>query len=286
MFKSLSLQKNKLMMLGSAALLTAAMIAIPGLNSVVKADNTDYTIYVAVDQSVIGGSAPIQPVAYTTDDTSKTIGDVLNAVKGSTAINIIPSAYGSYLAGVGSTYSNSYNFSSYTGTLTAPCTNTNMVSTDQTDSVLTQKEFTGVSGWMFGIDSQTYGTRSSNSQTAYYSMDTTIADLLDTGVLTATDTDTTLRCYYSLNMGADLGMAYSSWLPTNQPTFDGTAWVYDWNNTTYEAPSFTWANKDALVKTMANYADKTDSNYEDALAVLDDVDALSSDVTTAIAGLI
>lgn len=279
MSKSMSLKRNKLMMLGSAALLTAAMVAIPGLNSVVKAD-TNYTIYVAVDQSVIGGSAPIQPVAYTTDDTSKTIGDVLNAVKGSTAINIIPSAYGSYLAGVGSTYSNSYNFSSYAGTLTAPCTNANMVSTDQTDSMLTQKEFTGVSGWMFGIDSQTYGTRSSNSQTAYYSMDTTIADLLDTGVLTATDTDTTLRCYYSLNMGADLGMAYSSWLPTNQPTYDGTKWVYDWSNTTYVAPSFDMANKDVLVKTMAN--DPNNAAYADALAVLNDVDATPAAVQTAI----
>ncbi len=286
----MSLKRNKVVMAGSAAILTVAMLALPGMGSTVKA-STDYTIYVAVDQSVIGGSALIQPVAYTTNDTTKTLGDALNAVKGSTDINIKPTSYGSYLTGVESVGTSATDINSVTydltnypmaSSLTTGAMDAHMINTNYNDGMLSEKEFTGASGWMFGIDSQTLGKRSSDNTTVYYSMDTTIADLLDTEVLNDFNTDATLRCYYSLNMGADLGMQDSSYLPTNAATYstDTNQWAYDWTATTYVEPTFKMTDKDALVVTMAD--DSTNSAYADALVVLDDVDATDEEVQFAI----
>ncbi|WKY44691.1 hypothetical protein Q5O14_00930 [Eubacteriaceae bacterium ES2] len=285
MTKEFGLKRNKVLMAGSAAILTAALVAIPGLNSIAKAD-TEYTLYVAVDQSVLGGSALIEPVAYTTDDTSKTVGQILDAVKGDATLNIVDSTYGDYLAGVGvatDPTSVTYDLSTYpmTSTLTTGATDAHMINTNCNDQMLSEKEFTSQSGWMFAIDSQTHNA----DYSVYYSMDTTIADLLSNGVLDATNTDATIRCYYSLNMGADLGMANSSYLPTNAATYNSTynTWAFDWNTTTSVANTFDMANKDELVAVMAE--DPTNAAYDDALTVLNDVDATNAEVALAISDM-
>ena len=168
MSKSMSLRRDKLAMLGAAAVLTASMVAIPSLGNIVKADNPTYTIYVAVDQSVLGGPVLIQPVAYSTTDTSKTVKDVLNAVKGSTDLNFTNTTYGSYLAGVKSTGTSAsdvnsvtYNLANYpmASSLTAGATDPHMINTNYNDGMLSEKEFTSMSGWMMAIDSKIFGLK-------------------------------------------------------------------------------------------------------------------------------
>jgi hypothetical protein len=266
--------KKALAVVGSMAMLSA--FASPAFAAGLD-DGTDF--YIAVDQSVMGGPAIVAPAhvhVNPADYSTTTVLELLNDVKGGVTVH---DNYG-YVDYMSSSFSNTYNFSTYTGTLTAPCTNINMVSTNQSDGLLKEKEFTGVSGWMMQIDSQTSGTYGGN--TVWYSGNTTVQDLINTGLLNAGDTSATIRWYYSLNMGADMGLAYSSWLPTNQPTYDGAKWVYDWNNTTYVAPSFTMADKDVLVQTMANATDKTSDEYVAALAVLNDVDATQAAVNAAV----
>lgn len=289
MLKNMSLTRNKIAMLGSAALLTAAMVILPSVNSVVKAD-TEYTIYVSVDQSVLGGPSIIKPVKFTTDDTNKTMADVLDAVKGDIDVNIL---YGSYLAGVESTGTSSTDINSVTyqlnsttypmfSTLTDGAKDAHMINTNYNDGMLSEKEFTATSGWMLAIDDQTTGTRTSDSSTVYYGMGTKIADLLDTGILGVGDTSAVIRCYYSLNMGADLGITGSSYLPTNAATYDTTTnrWAFNWGVTESPTPLFTKANKAELIKTMAN--DPTNAAYAAALVVLDKVNATPTEVQAAI----
>ncbi|KNZ40251.1 hypothetical protein [Acetobacterium bakii] len=267
--------KKALAVVGSMAMMAA--FASPTFAAGLD-DGADF--YIAVDQSTMGGPAIVAPAhvhVNPADYSTTTVLELLNDVKGSVTVH---DNWG-YVDYMSSSFSDTYNFGSYTGTLTAPCTNADMVFTDDSDGLLSEKEYTGVSGWMMQIDSQTSGTY--GGETVWYSGNTTVQDLINTGLLNAGDTSATIRWYYSLNMGADMGLANSSWLPTNQPTFNGTAWVYDWSNTTYTAPSFTMANKDALVKALAN--NPTDPQYATALAVFNTVNATQNAVNAATASL-
>ncbi|WP_414151163.1 hypothetical protein ACIZ62_02495 [Acetobacterium carbinolicum] len=267
--------KKALAVVGSMAMLSA--FASPAFAAGLD-DGTDF--YIAVDQSVMGGPAIVAPAhvhVNPADYSTTTVLELLNDVKGGVTVH---DNYG-YVDYMSSSFSDSYNFGTYYGTLTDPCTDAHMVSTNQSDGLLKEKEFTGVSGWMMQIDSQTSGTYGGN--TVWYSGNTTVQDLINTGLLNAGDTSATIRWYYSLNMGADMGLSYSSWLPTEDPTYNGTAWVYDWNSTEYTAPDFTMANKDALVKALAN--NPTDPDYATALAVFNDVDATQTAVDAATASL-
>ncbi|MBC3889989.1 hypothetical protein GH810_16945 [Acetobacterium paludosum] len=267
--------KKALAVVGSMAMLAA--FASPTFAAGLD-DGTDF--YIAVDQSTMGGPAIVAPAhvhVNPADYSTTTVLELLNDVKGSVTVH---DNWG-YVDYMSSSFSNTYNFSNYTGTYTDPCLDTHMVSTNQSDGLLKEKEFTGVSGWMMQIDSQTSGTYGGN--TVWYSGTTTVQDLIDTGLLNAGDTSATIRWYYSLNMGADMGLAYSSWLPTEDPTYNGTAWVYDWNSTEYTAPQFTMANKDALVKALAN--NPTDPDYAAALAVFNTVNATQTAVNAATASL-
>ena len=244
-------------------------------------DGTDF--YIAVDQSTMGGTAIVEPAAVhvdLADYSTTTVLDLLGDVKGSVTVH---DNYG-YVDYMSSSFSDSYDFDiDYDGTLTNPCTDSRMVFTDQSDGLLTEKEFTGVSGWMMQIDSQTSGTY--QGDTVWYSGNTTVQDLINTGLLDASDTSATIRWYYSLNMGADMGLAYSSWLPTSQPIYDNDLqkWVYDWSQTQYTAPSFTMANKDALVEALAE--SPSDQDYTSALVMFNKVDATQAEVDSATASL-
>lgn len=68
MFKSLSLQKNKLMMLVLATLLTLAMVVLPGMN-VVKAA-TPVTVKVSFCEDGVPIDSSLEDMSVTVDDTA------------------------------------------------------------------------------------------------------------------------------------------------------------------------------------------------------------------------
>lgn len=270
--------KKALAVVGSMAMMAA--FASPTFAAGLD-DGADF--YIAVDQSTMGGPAIVAPAhvhVNPADYSTTTVLELLNDVKGSVTVH---ENWG-YVDYMSSSFSDSYDFDNdYTGSLTSACLDTNMVSTNQSDGLLKEKEFTGVSGWMMQIDSQTSGTYGGN--TVWYSGNTTVQDLINTGLLNAGDTSATIRWYYSLNMGADMGLANSSYLPNANATWSTlySKYVYDWNNTTYTAPQFTMANKDALVKALAN--NPTDPDYAAALAVFNTVNATQTAVDAATASL-
>ncbi|TYC84462.1 hypothetical protein FXB42_11880 [Acetobacterium wieringae] len=145
--------KKALAVVGSMAMIAA--FASPTFAAGLD-DGADF--YIAVDQSTMGGPAIVAPAhvhVNPADYSTTTVLELLNDVKGSVTVH---DNWG-YVDYMSSSFSDSYDFDNvYDGDYTLPCINANMVSTNQSDGLLKEKEFTGVSGWMMQIDSQTSGT--------------------------------------------------------------------------------------------------------------------------------
>jgi hypothetical protein len=269
--------KNKLVALVLGVMVMALGVVAPSFtNTAQAAAATTKTVYVDVERNIIGQALLKEPIAVTLDDTNTILDATVQAVDASN-IDIENTSLGNYAAAFKDTsntqtaFANNYPFYNDVNTATNGVVfRTNLpnqpIITDA--SWLKEKEYDGISGWMFTVDNNTHN----DDYSIYYTGDTKLANIPDNAVI---------RWEFSAAMGADLGLADSAYLPT-AVTSDG---YYDWNTAVYTAPFFTRADKSTLISKMANHADKTDTAYTNALNVLQTLEATQTQVNTAAAAL-
>lgn len=198
MSKNISLKRNKLVMLGSAAILTAAMLALPGMNTVKAATpvNATVTIKTAVMNGSAGTLVNAQAVAINKDN--PTLKDAIEAAEIATGVDvdIVQTQYGSYIKAVevdGHSTTNKYFGNNGTafrsGTLASRAPYANKANVDAiaapafidalygtshfwtntiaTTNYLTEKDYNYNSGWMVELNNDNY---------ANYGIDTALTD--------------------------------------------------------------------------------------------------------------
>ncbi len=263
--------KNKLFATICVTALTLGVVtATSTFNSVQAADKT---VYVDVEKNITGQDPILAPKAVTIDDT-KTVLDATKQAAGSDNVASVPSYYGNYVSAF---KDNTANFVYPYENAVKTATNSVVYKTDLTgqpivtDSTwLREKEYTGISGWMFTVNNVGTYNDTNNAQ-QYYKGDTKLANVPDGAVI---------RWEFSMASGADLGLD-NAYLPTAVTT-NG---YYDWNTSVYFAPRFTRANKTELISAMAKHSNKTDEVYTNALEILEDLTSAQSDVNGALTGL-
>ncbi|NLU08977.1 MAG: hypothetical protein GXW91_12260 [Clostridiales bacterium] len=240
-------------------------------NNAQAAAASEKTVYVDVEKNVIGQAPLIKPikVELSSDELDQTI---LYATMRAAADNDVDvDVQGSYVSAFADTsdtqtaFKDNYKFKDKIPSIcfdTKTAYNQHIV----TDSNwLREKEFDGISGWMFTVD---------NSQTdkngTFYTGDTKLTDIPDNAVI---------RWEFSAADGCDLGIA--GYLPDGTVSYG----YYNWNSDP-TAPFFDGrVNKSDLIRAMANYVNKDDENYTAALTALQTLQATQDQVDDAIDGL-
>lgn len=241
--------KNKLFATLCVTALTLGAV-VPSTFSTVHAAGVAKTVYVDVEKNALGQAPIVQPVAVTLDDSS-TILDATKQAAGASKVDAEASKYGNYVKAFADTTDNfnKYPFKNQLKSATkAVVFRTDLpkqpIVTDA--NWLREKEYTGISGWMFTVQNK------DNNSGKYYSADTKLSDLPNDAVV--------IRWEFSAAGGADIGLG--AYLP-NQVNADG---LYDWNTASYTSPFFTGrADKSNLIKAMAKHTNKTDAAYTNAL---------------------
>lgn len=222
-----------------SALLLAAGIAMPAM---AQENTTPEQVRVIVKADLVGGGTLVD---QTVDrDDAKTILQTIEQAKGSVGMKKATSWGSDYIVGFQGEASPTFDVeTAYTvlpaGTtsttatgkvLTNACVETsthfnNSIAKPYSDYIM-EKEFAGTSGWLIGVGEKADGSdKSQMIGTNYVTAGTSIGLLPDNAVITVD---------YSLNMGADVGYANASYLPTAvSTTLDG----YGLNTFDWSAPS-------------------------------------------------
>lgn len=191
----MSLMRNKLVMLGSATILTAAMLALPGMNTVKAATPVNATV--TIKTAVMDGGTLVNAQSVTVNKDNPTLKDAIEAAEVATGVDvdIIQTQYGSYIKAVevdghsssnkffganGTASSdaiaggNDYFYNSDIAGITAPAfintlygTSHFWTNTVTTTNYLTEKDYNYNSGWMVELNNDNY---------ANYGIDTALTD--------------------------------------------------------------------------------------------------------------
>lgn len=256
---------------GLAIVLALAMVF--AMTATTFADTTDsnITVYVTVERTLIGNQTPIlQPTAVTVPAGTSVYG-VLNALKSSVnnfdftySVNTdgkiyikgfkVPShasfnyltdyefwtQYNAAAGGMGSVYFDYGNTPS------------------SSDLFLEEEDYNMLGGWIVSANNGiTWDDPATSVDEAYPTAST---------ILTADDDGIVLRFEYSFALARDAG-------------YDGFSLL---DLTTSESAFYTAANKSTLIQKMADCTDKTSSVYANGLDVLMDMDATQSSVDAAV----
>jgi len=263
--------RNKAVMVGSAALLMAAVFVLPGINNPVFA--AEKTVYVSVDRNIFGGTDSViyEPEQVTISDSS-TILDAVKQAAGST--NVLGSS--GYISGMVDAGSDniSFNASDYqaenAGLFTNVMFDSRVIETNQTDDQLMEKEFSGLGGWLFTVNEATTYNGGAN----WYTVGTALSNVPDNAVI---------RLEYSLDMGADLGMQNASYLPSTISNYGSFYYLdgYASTPTNPNAVTHPRADRSELIRDLAN--NTSDPDWNTALAVLKNLKATQAQVDAAAA---
>ncbi|NMM63542.1 hypothetical protein HBE96_12825 [Clostridium sp. P21] len=229
--------KNKLFAtLCVTALTLGAVTAASTFNSVQAADKT---VYVDVEKNITGQDPILAPKAVTIDD-SKTVLDATKQAAGSDNVASVPSYYGNYVTAFkDNTADFVYAYKDKIPVILYDTQKAYKQSIINDPTWLREKEYNGISGWMFTVNNA--GTYTdTNKATQYYKGDTTLTNVPNGAVI---------RWEFSMASGADLGLD-NAYLPTAAKA-DG---YYDWNTSKYVAPFFPRANKTDLITKLATTA--------------------------------
>jgi len=142
--------------------------------------------------------------------------------------------------------------------------------------MLGEFNFTGYSGWMFTVNNAM--STSYNGQPYYYTLGTTVKQLLEMGVL-GEEESPVVEMFFTLNMGADMGLC-DSYLP-KEVTYNESIekYSYNWAGDFNYVPACQKADRTELVVELAD--NKDDADYKASLAVLKDIDATELSVQNA-----
>lgn len=213
------------------------------------------TVYVDVEKNITGQDLIQEPVKVELDE-NKTIADATKEAVGANKVRIRGTQYGNYIEAFKDDTSNfEYPFKAILSELTdgivfrTDIPNQPIVNEE---GWLAEKEYGGVSGWMFTVDNTMV-----DANDVYYTGDTKLSDLPD---------DAVIRWEYSMAVGCDIGL--EGYLP------DGTLneWgYYNWN--TEPTPPFfnTRVDKSNLIRKMADHENKNSAEYFEAMKVLRDL---------------
>lgn len=259
--------KTKLFTSLSVAVMSLSIV-MPCCVGVAQAQTqTTKTVYIDVEKDVLHQNVLLQPVAVTLP-TTDTILDATEQVYGAGNVDA-SSGYVEAFADTDTSYT--YDYTSAINT----ATNGVVYRTDLPNQPIVSDsnwlrgtEYDGISGWMFTVNNET----TFNGGGSWYTASTPLSDLPDGAVI---------RWEFSEAAGADLGMS-GVYLPT-QVTAAG---YYDWTNNTVSFPArFTRADKTNLIADMAEFVNKTDPAYTNALTVLENLTSTQSAVDAADAAL-
>ncbi|AKN31471.1 hypothetical protein Ccar_11610 [Clostridium carboxidivorans P7] len=260
--------KNKLFAtLCVTALTLGAVTATSTFNNVQAAETTTVkTVYVDVEKDILGQAPIVKPVKVqiTSDEVNEKIKYATVKAAYEQDVDVRLDDKGTYVQAFSDTSDTQAEFSNnykYKDKIPAICFDTKTAYSQPivTDpDYLSEKEFDGISGWMFTVnDKMTYGSNS------WYTADTPLTDVPDGAVI---------RWEFSAADGCDLGM--SNYLPDGTVSYG----YYNWKNKE-DAPFFTGrADKTALIRSMANHSDKADAAYVNALKDLKDLTIQQADV--------
>jgi hypothetical protein len=262
------LMKNKLFAVILGVMVMALGVVAPSFTNTAQATAASTkTVYVDVEKNIIEQAPLIKPikVELSSDELDQSI--LYATMRAAVDNDVDVDVQGSYVTAFADTsdtqtaFKDNYKFKDK---IPAICFDTKTAYNQPivTDSSwLREKEYDGISGWMFTVD---------NSQTdkdgTFYTGDTKLTDIPDNAVI---------RWEFSAADGCDLGIA--GYLPDGTVSYG----YYNWNSTP-TAPFFSGrADKSDLIKAMANYGNKNDEKYTAALNVLQTLQATQDQVDEA-----
>lgn len=264
--------KNKLFATLCVAALTLGAVVPSTFNSV-HAAGTTKTVYVDVEKNILGQAPILQPVKVeiSSDEAGEKIWYATAKAALENNIDVRLDKSGTYVEAFSDTsdtqaeFKNNYKFKEKIPAICFDATKAYMQPIVIDSDYLSEKEYNGMSGWMFTVNN----TDKDNDQ-KFYTADTSLDKVPD---------GATIRWEFSAADGCDLGI--SNYLPDGTVSYG----YYNWKNTK-DAPFFSGrADKTALIRAMANHSDKADAAYTKALTVLQTLESTQEQVNGAASSL-
>lgn len=282
-------QKAKKHVTKVMALMLVVLMATMNVHTTVSAEETtktteDYYLYLMVDPGETADNFVLEPTCIEIPagtDTSKKIGEIIcnNLLKRLILISCADT-YG-YINSIrcSKAYHYDLNASTYSmyDSLPEVAFHSGIVKEmNKYTRLLGEFNFTGYSGWMFTINNEM--STQYNDSTYYYTMGTSIQELMDMGLLSDEESPV-VEMFFTMNMGADVGLC-DSYLPKEVTYYDSIdKYSYNWAGDYNYVPACEKADRTELVMALAD--NKEDDDYASALAVLKDVDASELSVASA-----
>ena len=286
--------KKRLVSMGLAATMAMSMglTAMASEAGNVSAQANTYDVYFVADPTLVdadGFAYEPMKVSVSASDSNKTFLQIIDSMP--TKVDYLPTDATSYISAI--KCADADNFTLTTAAVAAlgldgtPYNQEGIrvLPADVTNGYLAEKEFSGYSGWMFTLDNETTGVRSTQpDQTYYYTMGSTIKELEECGVFDG-DNSAVIQMFFSFNMGADIGMGAAS-LPLEVESATGadgtTSYWYNWSGSMKTVESFKRADSTVLVKALADTKKATTSTeYIDAIKVLKNLRSTSTEISVA-----
>lgn len=265
--------------------LSVTAFQVTDISAAVTKTAEDSYFYLMVDPGEVSNNFVLEPVCIripANTDTSKTIGEVIcNNLLMRLILITCRDSYG-YISSIRCPHASNYQLSEDTysmfSSLPAAAFDSRLVKpVNRYTNLLGEFNLTGYSGWMFTLNNSM--SMVADGEDYYYTMGTTIQQLMDMGLLGGDETPV-VEMFYTLNMGADVGLC-DGFLPTEIMYYDTKAsYGYNWSGNYDYVPAYTKADRTELVMALAD--NKNDSDYDSALAVLKDIDASESSIATAV----
>ncbi len=238
----------------------------------------DMSLYLMIDPGETTSNFILEPTCIDIPagtDINKNLGDIICDELEKNDINVDATSSHSYIKSIGCPDAFNYiiskrTYSMYNSLPNVAFHNNIVKPMDAESKLLGEYNFTGYSGWMFSINNEM--SKEVDGKTVYYTLGTTVKDLMNMQLLNE-DEDPVVQLYFSMNMGADIGLC-DSYLPKEVTSYESAgsySYAYNWAGDFTQVTARKTADKTELVKCLADNTD--DRDYGRSLRVLKDLDA-------------